>query len=398
MSLGSHGSAVSGLSGFTNSQLGGSLLSGVSDGVSSLTAGDASYRRSLAAAYNNAQAQQLANLNGANNAAAMAAMNNNSGMVMNLNNNNNNNNNNLGPPAVGMFQNVNRNPGCGGSAMGSGNSVFSGSRGSNGFNNYSITSGSGRSDLSGQTMPQAAAIFGRTSSHNDLGTLLRDDMSMADHSLLGGGLGANSFRQLNQQYQQQQQQQQFQQQLLLQQQAQQLQQQQVQVAQQQQAQQHQLELQQQQMQQAQRQAQHQQQQLAQLQEHEHSHLDGMDSSAMSGFSFSSNNRSNRHNYKDGMDFSVFSGASLANSLTNRSSARGAAPYAPAAARYARGDQSVSARSHVSNYSIGAMSQSIASMSLHSGASVASFSAHSHMSDFSETLLALDLAETSSRGL
>ena len=52
MSLGSHGSSVSGLSGFTNSQLmeAQSLLSGVSDGVSSLTAGDASYRMALAAA------------------------------------------------------------------------------------------------------------------------------------------------------------------------------------------------------------------------------------------------------------------------------------------------------------------------------------------------------------
>ncbi|CAB9503502.1 Nitrilase family, member 2 [Seminavis robusta] len=391
MTLGSHGSSVSGLSGFTNSQMGGSLLSGLSDGVSSLTAGDSSYRRQLAM-LNSVQAQQLAaaGMNGGvNNAAALAAMNNNAALAMNMNNANNN----MGPPAVGMFQNAARGPGSGNGAMGSGNgSVYSGSRGSNGFNNYSVTS---RSDLSGQTMPQAAAIFGRTSSHNDLSNLIREDMSMTEHSLLGGGIrgDANNFRQLNQQYQQQQ----LQQQLLLQQQAQLQQQQQLQQLPQQQQQQ--LQAQQQQQQLEQQQLQEAEDELQRREQAEAQHLDGMDASIMSGFSYASfNNRDGRRSHKDGMDFSVFSGASLANSLAGtRASARGAA-YAPASARYARGDQSVSARSHVSNYSISAMSQSIASMSLHSGASVASFSAHSAMSDFSDTLLALDLAETSSKAL
>ena len=362
MSLGSHGSSVSGLSGFTNSQLmDGTLLSGLSDGVSSLTAGDASYRMQLAASLASGQRfsglnqQQLATLQAMNNQQQQAAAN--AVAAANMNNAANNNNNatnnnsmNANNMNVGMFQQRNAN-------MGSNGSVFSGSRGSNGFNNYSLTSGSrsGGSDLSGQTMPQAAAIFGRTSSHNDLSSLMGTE-STTEHSLLGGGIrnSDGSFRHLNNAYQQQQLQHQL------------MQQQQLQQAQQQHHQ-----------QQAQRQHQQQQQQQQQ-QQNDQSHLDGMDSSYMSGNSFVSPRARGSATYKDGMDFSVFSGASLANSVTNRSSARpptrpAAAAYQPASTRY-NSNQSVAGRSHASNYSIGAMSQSIASMSLQSGgASVASFS-------------------------
>lgn len=375
MSMGSHGSSVSGLSGLTNSQLMdcGTLLSGLSsDGVSSLTAGDASYRMQLASAMGSGQRfhglnqHQLAALQAMNNqqqqaAAANAVAGNNSSMNANaLNNNGNNMNaNNLN---VGMFQQQQRN-----ANMNSNGSVFSGSRGSNGFNNYTLTSGSGASDLSGQTMPQAAAIFGRTSSHNDLSSLMRvaDDSSIATHSLLGGGIrnSDGSFRQMNNnhnggnhvQFQEQQ--------LQI------IQQQQLQQAQQRQEQQR-------EQQQQQANQQQQQQQREKQQQNDMSHMDGMDSSFMSGNSFAHRARGSA-SYKDGMDISVFSGTSLANSVTNRSrnhSKPAAAAYQPASSRY-NSNQSVAGRSLASNYSIGAMSQSIASMSIHSGgASVASFSA------------------------
>jgi len=393
MSLGSHNSSVSGLSGFTNSAasalMNQSLLSGVSDGVSSLTAGDASYRMQMVAAAQRGfpmDNQQLAALN------AMNAANNNAAVMNNLNNMNaaaaaaNGSNNSMGPPAVGMFQNRNNNGNNNNNnhmAAPNGNgSVYSGSRGSNGFNNYTLTSGSGAcgsalggSDLSGQTMPQAAPIFGRTSSHNDLSSLMvRDDLSMANHSLLGGGIqangnnnnsnDANNFRQLNQQYQMHQQQQ-----MLLQQQK----QQQLHNQQQQQ--------QQQQVQHSHRQPHQQQVQFNDdLDQHEPlNHNDGMDASFMSGQSLASFNRggppraNNAFNYKDGMDFSVFSGASLSNSVANRSTTRNPG-VRHASHRNHRSGASVADRSHTSNYSISAMSQSIASMSIHSGASVASFSA------------------------
>ena len=372
MSMGSHGSSVSGLSGLTNSQLmeAGTLLSGLSDGVSSLTAGDSSYRMQLASAVASGQRfhglnqHQLAALQAMNNQQQQAAavnavvgnnnmnnVNNNMNNANNLNANNTvSNNMNANNMNVGMFQQQQRN-----ANMGSNGSVFSGSRGSNGFNNYTLTSGSGASDLSGQTMPQAAAIFGRTSSHNDLSSLMRvtDDTSMTSHSLVGGGIrnSDGSFRQMNTIHQQSQEQH-----LLM-------QQQQQQRAQQLQANQ----------QQQQHHQQQQQQQRDKQQQNDMSHMDGMDASFMSGNSFAGRPRGFA-SYKDGMDFSVFSGASLANSVTNRSRKPAAATYQPASARYG-GDRSVAGRSLASNYSIGAMSQSIASMSIHSGgASVASFSA------------------------
>jgi hypothetical protein len=299
MSFGSHGSSVSGLSGFTNSQLmNETLLSGVSDGVSSLTAGDASHRMSLASAGQRFPVGPMDNYHPAINR-------------MNNNMNNNNMNMAMNPPAVGMFQNQHVN--------GGGGSAYSGSRGNNmGFNNYSRRSGNGSalagSDLSGQTMPAAQGIFGRTSSHNDLSSLMREDLSMTEHSLMGGGIrGDGGFRQP------------------------------------------------QQMQMQMQQHSHQQQQQ---------YMDGMDASVASGHSFASRTKGGV-SYKDGMDFSVFSGASLANSVANRSARDRGDPYGP---RHSGTDASISHRSRASKYSISEMSQSIASMSLHSGASVASFSA------------------------
>lgn len=268
MSFGSHGSSVSGMSGLTNS----ALMSGISDGVSSLTAGSGGAR------FSQGQMDQATYNNQMMHAAA-------SNRLMNS----------MNPRPVGMFQHQNSGR--------SGSSVYSGSRGSNGgagFNNY-MTAGS---DVSGQTMPQAAAVLGRTASHGDGSGAVKEDLSLAENSLRGGGIRGDAS------YQQQQYQQQF--------------------------------MQQQRPQQAD------------------------DGSIASGHSGESRTRPCAPGFKDSMDYSVYSGTSIPSR-----SARGGPSYA---SRYGSTNASVSNRSYTSNYSIGAMSQSVADMSLQSGASVASFSA------------------------